>query len=83
MDERIHAQVGYDRHGKTDVTQDFALILDDYHVITGAAIHKALAYLLDHLPPKMHLVLLTRSDPLLPLARPAERGVEGIQQRAI
>jgi LuxR family transcriptional regulator, maltose regulon positive regulatory protein len=47
----------------------FALILDDYHTISDAEIHKALAFLLDHLPGQMHLVILTRSDPPLPLAR--------------
>ena len=48
----------------------FALALDDYHVITAQPIHEALAFILDHLPPPMHLVILTRVDPLrLPLAR--------------
>jgi LuxR family transcriptional regulator, maltose regulon positive regulatory protein len=46
------------------------LILDDYHVIEVAAIHAALAFLVEHLPPNLHLVILSRSDPLgLPLAR--------------
>jgi LuxR family maltose regulon positive regulatory protein len=48
---------------------DFTLILDDYHVITDPAIHVAVVYLLDHMPPNMHLTLLTRSDPPFPLAR--------------
>lgn len=48
---------------------DFTLILDDYHVITDPAIHAALIYLLDHMPPNMHLTLLTRADPPFPLAR--------------
>ena len=48
---------------------DFTLILDDYHVITTSAIHAAVVYLLDHMPPNMHLILLTRSDPPFPLAR--------------
>jgi LuxR family maltose regulon positive regulatory protein len=47
----------------------FSLILDDYHVITNPPIHEAVAYLLDHLPPQMHLVILTRADPPLPLSR--------------
>lgn len=48
---------------------DVALALDDYHVITTPAIHEVLAWLLDHLPPNLHLVILTRADPALPLAR--------------
>jgi LuxR family maltose regulon positive regulatory protein len=45
------------------------LVLDDYHVIGTQAIHDALAFLLDHLPPHMHLVIASRSDPPLPLSR--------------
>lgn len=48
---------------------DFALVLDDYHVITTEPIHRALSFLLEHLPPQMHLIIATRADPLLPLAR--------------
>lgn len=47
----------------------FALVLDDYHVINTQAIHEALGFLLDHLPPAMHVVITTRADPPLPLAR--------------
>ena len=47
----------------------FALVLDDYHVITTRGVHAAVHFLLDHLPPHMHLVILTRADPPLPLAR--------------
>lgn len=50
------------------------LVLDDYHVITATAIHQALAFLLDHLPPQLHLVLITRSDPPLPLSRLRAQG---------
>jgi ATP/maltotriose-dependent transcriptional regulator MalT len=45
------------------------LVLDDYHVITNESIHAALCFLLEHLPPYLHLVLSTREDPPLPLAR--------------
>src|SRR6266540_4516463 len=48
---------------------DFALVLDDYHVIEAPPIHRALAYLVEHRPPQMHLILATRADPPLPLAR--------------
>ncbi len=53
---------------------DVALVLDDYHLIATPAIHAALAYLLDHLPPQLHLVILTRADPPLPLTRLRMRG---------
>lgn len=45
------------------------LVLDDYHTITTPIIHQALAFLLDHQPPNLHLLLITRSDPPLPLSR--------------
>lgn len=50
------------------------LVLEDYHVITTPAIHQGLAFLLDHLPPTLHLVMTTRADPPLPLARLRVRG---------
>ncbi|MBO0782111.1 MAG: hypothetical protein J2P37_25105, partial [Ktedonobacteraceae bacterium] len=52
----------------------FLLVLDDYHVITSPQIHESLAYLVDHLPPALHLVILTRTEPTLPLARWRARG---------
>jgi LuxR family maltose regulon positive regulatory protein len=48
---------------------DFALVLDDYHVIDAKPIDAALTFLLEHLPRQMHLVITTREDPNLPLAR--------------
>ncbi len=50
-------------------TEDFALVLDDYHLITAEPIHRCVTSLVEHLPPRMHLVLATRADPPLPLAR--------------
>ena len=50
------------------------LVLDDYHVIHTPLIHQHLTFLLDHLPPQLHLVILTREDPLLPLAQLRARG---------
>jgi LuxR family maltose regulon positive regulatory protein len=47
----------------------FALVLDDYHLIDAPPIHQQLAFLLEHLPPSMHLGLVTRADPPLPLSR--------------
>ncbi|MFN8375813.1 MAG: LuxR C-terminal-related transcriptional regulator [Anaerolineae bacterium] len=49
--------------------QRLIVVLDDYHVIENQSIHSALGFLLEHLPPQMTLVLLTRADPPLPLAR--------------
>jgi LuxR family maltose regulon positive regulatory protein len=45
------------------------LVLDDYHVIDAPAVHNALAFLVDHLPPQLHLVIASRTDPPLSLAR--------------
>jgi LuxR family maltose regulon positive regulatory protein len=49
--------------------EDAVLALDDYHLIENPAIHTALTFLLDHLPSRLHLFLLSRADPPLPLAR--------------
>ena len=45
------------------------LVLDDYHLIEIQSINKALSYLLEHLPSQFHIVIATREDPLIPLAR--------------
>src|SRR5579859_1831955 len=50
------------------------LVLDDYHVIGAPPIHEALAYLLDHQPDRLRLVITTRADPPLPMARRRSRG---------
>ncbi len=50
------------------------LVLDDYHVIDAPAVHQALTFLLEHLPPQLHLVIATRVDPPLPLSRLRVRG---------
>jgi LuxR family maltose regulon positive regulatory protein len=50
------------------------LVLDDYHLIEAQPIHDALTFLLRRLPPQMHLVIATREDPPLPLARLRVRG---------
>ena len=56
------------------LTPAIVLILEDYHVITAPAIHHGLSFLLEHLPPTLHLVITTRADPPLPLARLRTRG---------
>ena len=58
----------------TVISQNFILVLDDYHVIDSKAVDKILTFLLEHLPPQMHLVIATREDPHLPLARLRARG---------
>jgi LuxR family maltose regulon positive regulatory protein len=57
-----------------DVPGDYAVVLDDYHLITSEAIHTGMAFLLEHLPPRMHLVIATRADPPLPLPHFRGRG---------
>lgn len=50
------------------------LVLDDYHAVDSAAVDTALAFLLEHLPPQLHLIISSRQDPGLPLARLRARG---------
>lgn len=51
------------------IRQQFVLVLDDYHLIASTAVDDALAFLIAHAPPHMHVVITTREDPPLPLAR--------------
>jgi LuxR family maltose regulon positive regulatory protein len=53
----------------TTISEPFIFVLDDYHVIDTRPVDEALAFLLEHLPPQMHLVITTREDPNIPLAR--------------
>jgi LuxR family maltose regulon positive regulatory protein len=53
----------------TTISDPFVLVLDDYHVLDAKPVDQALSFLIDHLPPHMHLVIVTREDPHLPLAR--------------
>ncbi len=61
--------------------EDILLVLDDYHLIEATEIHDGMAFLLEHLPPRLHLVLATRADPALALARLRGRG-ELVEVRA-
>jgi LuxR family maltose regulon positive regulatory protein len=63
------------------VPNDIVLVLDDYHVIDSHDVHEGLAFLLEHLPPQIHLVIATRADPALPLSRLRGRG-ELVEVRA-
>jgi LuxR family maltose regulon positive regulatory protein len=58
----------------TNIPDNFSLILDDYHVIDSKPVDYILTFLLEHLPLQMHLVIATREDPHLPLARLRARG---------
>jgi len=55
-------------------TGDVALVLDDYHVISAESIQRGMTFLLEHLPPQLRLILATRADPPLPLARLRAQG---------
>jgi LuxR family maltose regulon positive regulatory protein len=57
-----------------DLSIKLILVLDDYHLIATPAVHDALTFFLDNLPEKVHLVLATRADPPLPIARFRARG---------
>lgn len=59
----------------TAIQDNFILVLDDYHLIDSRTIDEALTFVLEHLPPRMHLAILTREDPHLPLARYRARGL--------
>jgi len=54
--------------------EQVVLVLDDYHLITNTAIHETVAFFLDRLPPAFGLLIASRSDPPLPLARMRARG---------
>ena len=56
------------------ISDDFTLVLDDYHLIESQSVHSGISFLLDHLPPQMHPVIATRADPSLPLSRLRGRG---------
>jgi LuxR family maltose regulon positive regulatory protein len=58
----------------TTIPDHFVLVLEDYHVIDSKPVDEAFTFLLTHLPPQMHLVITTREDPQLPLARLRARG---------
>lgn len=51
------------------LAQDGVLVLEDYHLIHAPVIHEAVVFLLDHLPPRLHVIISTREDPPLPVPR--------------
>ena len=56
------------------IPENFILVLDDYHVIDSKSVDNSLTFLVEHQPAQMHLVIATREDPSLPLARLRVRG---------
>ena len=56
------------------VRDPIILALDDYHVIHTPPIHEQVSFILEHQPPRIHLVIMTREDPLLPVARLRAQG---------
>jgi LuxR family transcriptional regulator, maltose regulon positive regulatory protein len=65
----------------TGAPHDVYLVLDDYHLVDGPDIQAGMAFLLEHIPPQLHLVVSTRADPALPLARLRAHG-ELVEVRA-
>ena len=58
----------------TTIPNNFVLVLDDYHVLDSKPIDHAIAFLLKHLPPQLHLIIVTREEPQLPLTQLRVRG---------
>lgn len=53
----------------SDIPNPTVIVLDDYHLIAEPSIHEAVVFLLDHLPPMLHFILVGRQEPPLPVAR--------------
>ncbi|MBL8076763.1 MAG: hypothetical protein JNM55_02285 [Anaerolineales bacterium] len=53
----------------TTIPNDFILVLDDYHLTDASSVDDALTFLIEHMPPQMHLVITSREDPSLPITR--------------
>jgi LuxR family maltose regulon positive regulatory protein len=58
----------------SSIATDVILVLDDLHVVEDVGIHRQLMFLLDHVPPRVHVIIGTRADPPMPLARLRARG---------
>lgn len=56
------------------IAGEFIIILDDYHMITSQEIYDGVRFLIDHLPPQLHIIIIARSDPSLPLAHYRGKG---------
>jgi LuxR family maltose regulon positive regulatory protein len=71
---RIEAVVGTLVNELDELPGEITIILDDYHVIDSESIHGIVSFLLEHLPGSVHVVISSRVDPPLPLARLRARG---------
>lgn len=58
-----------------DREDDFVLVLDDYHLISFRPIHEAMGFLVEHVPPQVHIVIAGRADPPMPLSRWRAKGM--------
>lgn len=58
----------------TSIPDHFIIVLDDYHSVESKQVDQAVNFLIEHLPPQMHLLIASREDPSLPLARLRARG---------
>ena len=56
------------------LSTELVLVLDDYHVVESEPVHAGLAFLLEHLPPNLHVVIASRADPPLGLSTLRARG---------
>lgn len=57
-----------------NIEKELILVVDDYHVISNQAIHEGMIFFINHLPPSLHLIIATRTDPPFPISRLRARG---------
>ena len=74
LQDGMEAAIGVLINRIAGAQEDFFVVLDDFQAITAAPVYAALAFLLNHLPPQMHLVLSCRSEPALALGQLRARG---------
>ncbi|WP_337099388.1 LuxR C-terminal-related transcriptional regulator [Paenibacillus sp. YIM B09110] len=70
----IDSSVSAFLHELSSIDGDFVLILDDYHVIENASVNESIRYMLEHLPPHIHLYIASRTELPFPTARLLARG---------
>jgi LuxR family maltose regulon positive regulatory protein len=70
----IEALTGALLNELADLSGELAIVLDDYHLIDSDHVHGVVSFMLDHLPPNVHLIISSRIDPPLPLPRLRARG---------
>jgi len=67
--QRMEAVLGAFVNELVDLPGEIAVVLDDYHVIDSESVHRIVTFMLEHLPPNVHLVISSRIDPPLQLSR--------------